>query len=124
LNLLLDSHALLWWLAESNRLSREARQAIADSESTYVSAATAWEISIKTAQGKLDFRGNLEDQMARNQFRPLQITIRHAVAAGQLPRHHADPFDRMLVAQARAESLTLVTTDVQLRAYGVPVLLT
>jgi PIN domain nuclease of toxin-antitoxin system len=124
LNLLLDSHALLWWLAESRRLSREARQAIAESESTYVSAATAWEISIKTAQGKLDFRGNLEEQMARNQFRPLHITIRHAVAAGRLPRHHGDPFDRMLVAQAKAESLTLVTTDVQLRAYGVPVLLT
>jgi PIN domain nuclease of toxin-antitoxin system len=124
LNLLLDSHALLWWLAESRRLSREARQAIAESESTYVSAATAWEISIKTAQGKLDFRGNLEEQMARNRFRPLHITIRHAVAAGRLPRHHGDPFDRMLVAQAKAESLTLVTTDVQLRAYGVPVLLT
>ena len=76
------------------------------------------------ALGKLEFRGDFEEQMALNQFRPLQITVRHAVRAGQLPRLHGDPFDRMLVAQAQAESLTLLTTDAQLSAYGVPMLLT
>jgi PIN domain nuclease of toxin-antitoxin system len=118
LNLLLDTHILLWWLSGSSRLPAAARKAIVESQSTYVSAVTAWEIGIKLAVGKLDFRGDLPDQLARNAFLPLNITIVHAVAAARLPLYHGDPFDRMLVAQASLESLTLVTTDAVLRRYG------
>src|SRR5271170_7525645 len=101
LSLLLDTHVLLWWLGESSRLPRAARDAIAASDAVYVSAASAWEIGIKTSQGKLDFPGDLGQELLRNQFQPLSISIRHAVAAAALPLHHRDPFDRMLIAQAR-----------------------
>lgn len=123
LSLLLDTHVLLWWLAASSRLSPAARRVIGASSAVYVSAATAWEIAIKTSIGKLDFRGNLEEQMLQNSFLPLAISIPHAVAAAALPHHHRDPFDRMLIAQARLESLTLLTSDDRLEAYGASVLL-
>jgi PIN domain nuclease of toxin-antitoxin system len=123
LNLLLDTHILLWWLTNSRRLSRSAQIAIADSARAYVSAATAWEIAIKVALGKLEFNGDLEAEIRRNNFLPLPLTIAHATAAGRLPAHHRDPFDRMLVAQASIESLTLLTSDVRLKEYGVPLIL-
>jgi PIN domain nuclease of toxin-antitoxin system len=123
LNLLLDTHVLLWWLGANRRLSRAARNAIDGSQSVYVSAATAWEIAIKTSQGKLDFPRSLEDELLQNQFQPLPISIPHALAAAALPLHHRDPFDRMLIAQARLESLTLLTADANLKAYDAPVLL-
>ena len=123
MNLLLDANVLLWWLSGSGRLSGSARAAIVASGATYVSAATAWEIAIKVARGKLEFRGDIEAQMVLNHFSPLPITVAHAVAAAGLPRHHDDPFDRMLVAQASMESLVLLTSDKQLAAYGVPVLM-
>jgi PIN domain nuclease of toxin-antitoxin system len=122
LRLLLDTHALLWWLSDSPHLSHEARSAIKSSTAVYVSAATAWEISIKKARGKLEAPDDLEDVLRANRFEPLPITMTHACAAGSLPAHHRDPFDRMLVAQARAESLTLVTRDESLKKYGVRVL--
>lgn len=123
MRLLLDAHALLWWLAADPALSREAGRAIADPRSTvFVSAATAWEIAIKQALGKLDAPSDLERQVEVNRFDPLSITIGHAYAAGTLPRHHDDPFDRMLVAQAMAEQLTLVTRDVRIPLYGVSTL--
>jgi PIN domain nuclease of toxin-antitoxin system len=121
-NLLLDSHILLWWLSGSRRLNPTARKAIADSVRAYVSAATVWEIAIKMALGKLEFRGDIEEQLAINNLVPLVVTVPHAVAAAALPAYHSDPFDRMLVAQAKVESLTLVTHDVRLRDYGVHVL--
>jgi PIN domain nuclease of toxin-antitoxin system len=122
LRLLLDAHVLLWWLSSSPRLPKAARTAIEDCEVAYVSAATVWEVAIKVAARKLEFRGDMEEQLALNNFHPLPITVIHALLAAKLPRHHADPFDRMLVAQASFESLTLVTADPQLAVYGVPIL--
>ena len=84
---------------------------------------TAWEIAIKTALGKLEFSHDVEQQLTLNSFRPLPITIAHARDAGRLPFHHKDLFDRMLIAQARCESLTLVTVDTRIRAYDVPIML-
>ncbi|MEO8051531.1 MAG: type II toxin-antitoxin system VapC family toxin [Acidobacteriota bacterium] len=123
MNLLLDSHILLWWLSGSRRLPPAARKAIADSARAYVSAATVWEIAIKIALGKLEFRGEIAEQLTMNNLLPLAVTVPHAVAAGALPVHHSDPFDRMLIAQAKLESLTLVTHDARLRDYGVHVLI-
>jgi PIN domain nuclease of toxin-antitoxin system len=123
LNLLLDTHVLLWWLADSPRLPRPARAAIVDSDLTYVSAASAWEIEIKKSLGKLSAPDDLEATLAAYHLRPLAVTVAHAITAGRLPRHHGDPFDRMLVAQAKLESLTLVTRDARLRDYGIRVLL-
>lgn len=123
MNLILDTHVLLWWLGKDPRLPKAARNAISDSDEVYVSAASAWEIAIKVSIGKLTFRGDLEEHLELNNFRPLSVTIAHAKAAAALPRHHGDPFDRMLAAQARAESLTLLTADTRLRAYGVPLML-
>jgi PIN domain nuclease of toxin-antitoxin system len=123
LNLLLDTHILLWWLGASANLSRKAREAVAASDLVYVSAASIWEISIKLALGKLRIHGDLLEHLTRNNFRHLPVTVPHALAAGKLPRHHGDPFDRMLVAQASVESLTLLTADEQQAAYDVPVIL-
>jgi PIN domain nuclease of toxin-antitoxin system len=118
--LLLDTHVLLWWLANDPSLGREAKAAISDATSAIVvSAATAWEIAIKQALGKLDAPSDLDRQIELNRFEPLSITIAHAYSAGTLPRHHDDPFDRMLVAQALAEGLAIVTRDPRLARYGV-----
>jgi PIN domain nuclease of toxin-antitoxin system len=122
LRLLLDAHILLSWLSSSPRLPKGVRTAIEECTVAYVSAATVWEIAIKTAARKLEFRGDMEEQLALNNFHPLPIAVIHALLAAKLPRHHANPFDRMLVAQASFESLTLVTADPQLAAYGVPIL--
>lgn len=122
MNLLLDTHILLWWLSGSRRLHAHARKSIANSGRVFVSAATVWEIAIKIALGKLEFRGSIEEQLTVNNFLPLAITVRHAVAAGALPAHHSDPFDRMLIAQANIDSLTLMTQDARLRDYGVALL--
>jgi len=121
-NLLLDTHVLLWWLSGSKRLHSAGREAIANSARAYVSAATAWEIAIKIALGKLEFRGEMAEQLAINNLLPLAVTVPHALVAGALPMHHSDPFDRMLIAQAKIESLTLMTHDARLRDYDVPVL--
>src|SRR5258705_9467859 len=109
-------------MAESPRLSRTTRARIADTEAVYVSAASAWEMAIKAAIGKLRVPDDLEEQLQRHRFEQLPISIAHALAVSVLPRHHADPFDRMLVAQAIVESLTLVTADPHLGVYGVPII--
>ncbi|MDE3077543.1 MAG: type II toxin-antitoxin system VapC family toxin [Chloroflexota bacterium] len=122
MRLLLDTHALLWWLADVE-LSAEARQAIADpANEIVVSAASAWEISIKQALNKLSAPDDLEEQLESGGFESLSMRVSHALAAGALPRHHDDPFDRMLVAQAQIEGLTLVTRDEGFAAYGVRML--
>lgn len=122
MRLLLDTHALLWWLADED-LTTQARDAIADPANlVVVSAASAWEISIKRALGKLAAPDDLEQQVQEGGFSPLPISIAHALAAGQLARHHEDPFDRMLIAQALAEGLTIVTRDKRFNDYGVPLL--
>ena len=95
MSLLLDTHALLWWLSDDPALKAEARQAIGQASNTiYVSAASAWEISIKKALGKLDAPNDLHGALLANHFEALPITTGHATSAGQLPRHHDDPFDR------------------------------
>lgn len=116
---LLDTHLLLWWLADDPKLSRPARDIIGKgSHGVYVSAATAWEISIKRSIGKLKAPDDLENALSTNHFQALPITLHHALIAGHLPRHHEDPFDRMLVAQAQFEGLTLLTHDRRLKPYG------
>jgi PIN domain nuclease of toxin-antitoxin system len=121
--LLLDAHTLLWWLADDRRLAKPAKEAIADRATVvYVSAVTAWEIAIKRTLGKLWAPDDLEDQMRANGLTELGISVADGLLAGALPLHHADPFDRMLVAQAQRRGLTIVTRDEAIRLYGVPVL--
>ncbi len=122
MNLLLDTHVLLWALGDDLALSNEARAAITNGENlVFVSAATAWEISIKKALGKLSTpAGDYLAELRLHRFTPLDITTEHALAVENLPPHHADPFDRMLVAQAMVERLTLVTHDARIKAYSVP----
>jgi PIN domain nuclease of toxin-antitoxin system len=121
---LLDTHAYLWWLADSPRLSDAARRAIADSSSlVHVSAASIWEIAIKQELGRLQtISADLVAEIEANQFLELPIRGTHAARAAQLPPHHRDPFDRVLVAQAQIENLTLVSSDRAMLAYGVPTL--
>ena len=119
--LLLDTHALLWWLADDARLGRSARRAIADNE-TFASAVSGWEIAIKRALGKLQAPGDLEGHVEAEGFKPLPITFRHTERLDALPRLHDDPFDRLLVAQARTEGLVLVTNDARIRRYDVQTL--
>ena len=123
MKLLLDTHVLLWWLADSPSLPERARSVIARSSPAYISSATAWEIAIKKALGKLEAPDDFEDALRASRFQELPITVAHALAAGRLPRYHEDPFDRMLVAQAQAESLTLMTRDVRMKEYGIRLIL-
>jgi PIN domain nuclease of toxin-antitoxin system len=121
---LLDTHVLLWWFSQSSRLNDDVRRLIAAPETPiFVSAVSFWEAAIKRAKGRLAFDGvALVGAVAESGLRELSITAEHALAAGDLPRHHDDPFDRMLVAQARAEDLTLITRDARLRAYQVAII--
>ena len=123
MRLLLDTHAFLWWLADDAKLGPKARAAIADGRSVvFVSAASVWEIAVKRRSGKLDAPGDVADWIERCDFAPLSIDVEHAVAAAELPPHHRDPFDRMLVAQAQLEELTLVARDDAIDEYDVAVL--
>lgn len=123
MDLLLDTHVFIWWDMRDRRLDHAARDAIEDVRNRIIiSAASIWEISIKRTIGKLAFRHDTLGALDRNGFEALSITPSHADAAGSLPLYHTDPFDRLLVAQARAEGLVLVTQDRHLLAYGVPVL--
>lgn len=115
---LLDTHVLLWALGNPSALNSKTRQLIQDVRNTiFVSAASVWEIAVKKALGKLEAPNNLEDTLNASHFAPLLISWSHAVAAGKLPPHHKDPFDRMLIAQAQHEGLTLLTHDKRLKAY-------
>jgi PIN domain nuclease of toxin-antitoxin system len=120
---LLDTHILLWWLAADPALPEPAGTVIADPETdVVVSAATAWEIAIKQAAGRLDAPDDLLEVLLVSGFGTLGISAAHALAAGRLPQHHADPFDRMLIAQAQTEGLTLVTVDRRFPEYDVALL--
>ncbi|HEY5087095.1 MAG TPA: type II toxin-antitoxin system VapC family toxin, partial [Gemmatimonadaceae bacterium] len=106
---MLDTHVLLWWEEESPKLGSAARAAIRASDEVYVSAASAWEAEIKRAVGKLTFTGDFDDMIRANYFAELAVSVRHATALRALAMHHGDPFDRMLIAQAKVEGCTLVT---------------
>lgn len=123
MNLLLDTHILLWALANDPSLESSARDAIVDARNrVLVSAVSAWEIVIKKALGKLRAPDDLPEQLIQRRFEPLDVTIPHTLAVGELPDHHTDPFDRLLIAQARTEGLTLVTRDANVHRYDVAVL--
>jgi PIN domain nuclease of toxin-antitoxin system len=121
--LLLDTHALLWSVGDENLLPPATHEVLsAGVVPAYVSVASIWEIAIKRASGKLDAPESLLDKVAAARFIELRITFEHAIRAGALPPHHRDPFDRMLVAQAQSEGLTLVTNDKRIVVYDVPLL--
>ena len=121
MNLLLDTHVFLWAVDNDPNLSPAAREAIVDGHNiVYVSAATAWEISIKRAIGKLKTpESDYLQELRLHRFTPLSITTDHALAVENLPPYHKDPFDRMLIAQAQNEKLTLVTRDQRIESYDV-----
>ena len=123
MNLLLDTHAAIWWLDDSNRLGSKARKALVEPKNTaWISAVSVWEISIKMSLGKLELREEPEIgiiSMLDQGFRPLPIVLRHAFALRHLPLHHNDPFDRLLIAQAQSEEFSLLSADPWMLAYDV-----
>jgi PIN domain nuclease of toxin-antitoxin system len=122
LRLLADTHVLIWW-SSGKRLTEAAADAIRSPDNqVFVSAASVWEAEIKATLGKLRLEADLRRELEEHGFVAVEITVGHAMRAARLPLHHQDPFDRMLVAQAQLESLTLVTRDPRFRAYDVPVL--
>jgi PIN domain nuclease of toxin-antitoxin system len=123
MNLLLDTHVLIWALENNPTLSDKAVSSITRAENMiYVSSVSIWEIGIKKAAGKLDVPGNLTEEINLHRFSPLHITFEHAELAAQLPPIHKDPFDRMLIAQAITEKLRLVTRDTVITTYAVDTL--
>jgi len=119
---LLDTHVLLWWLAGA-AMSVEAEYAISDAATpAYVSSVSAWEISIKQGKGRLVVPDDLPQLIADSGIEVLTVRWSHAWESGALPTIHQDPFDRLLVAQARVEGLTLITADQRLRQYDVPII--
>lgn len=121
MRLLLDTHIVLWWRANDPNLGADVRTAIVHADAVLVSAASAWEVAIKVALGKLRIPGPFGAAVEASRFSQLPISFRHAELAGGLPAHHTDPFDRILVAQAIAEGLALVTHDRAFADYGVPI---
>ena len=121
MKLILDTHVLLWWLDDPKLLSKNAQHALSDLNSeVFVSSAVLWEIAIKHGLGKLSVSADaVAAALATTGFQPLPITFSHAIAAGALPLHHRDPFDRMLIAQAIEESSYLVTRDASISRYSV-----
>jgi len=122
--LILDTHILLWWLCDSSRLRTKTRNLIANPENDiYISSASVWEASIKRALGKLEFdHEELLVAIKSGGFQEIAITVQHGIVAGGLPRHHDDPFDRMLIAQAQVECFSIITHDAQFKQYDVPVI--
>ena len=123
MRLLLDTHTLIWWATDDSALTSRARDRIAGSEEVLVSAATAWEMAIKVSLGRLpsafDLVTNFEDSLRSRGFQVLAISAAHGIRAGLLPGPHKDPFDRMLIAQAQAENLAIVSSDQIFDRYGV-----
>jgi PIN domain nuclease of toxin-antitoxin system len=116
---LLDTEALIWWDANNPRLGNNARSAIHTASDVFVSAASAWEIAIKEALGKLRTTRRPAAAVAESGFRELAVTFEHVEALRELPRHHGDPFDRLIIACARADGFRVVTSDDQFRKYDV-----
>lgn len=124
MRLLLDTHVLIWSQQDNRKLGKKARALILDSESElWLSAVSAWEIALKTERDRLEVprpvRKWLPTKMRENDIRALAVTVEHAITAAELPRHHDDPFDRMLIAQAQVEDLRILTADMQFERYDV-----
>ena len=124
MKLLLDTHVVLWWQRDDRRLKREARRAIATADIVWVSAVSGWEVAIKTALGRIQLAEPFSILMRVDDFAELSVTVRHTERLGVLPVHHADPFDRMIVAQALVEGATVVTHDRSFEPYGAQVIWT
>jgi PIN domain nuclease of toxin-antitoxin system len=122
--LLLDTHVVLWWAAEGRPLTEHARRAIHSASRVTVSAASGWELAIKISAGRLRLEMPFSTIVELSGFQKLPVTLEHIERLIDLPKHHSDPFDRMLVAQAQVEGLTLVSHDRALAAYSVPVIWT
>jgi PIN domain nuclease of toxin-antitoxin system len=124
MKVILDTHTFLWWIVDDPRLSARAREIIGDgTNELLLSAASGWEMATKAGLGKLDLPGDLEafilDQMALNAIASLPVLMSHALHIQKLPRHHRDPFDRLLVSQAELEKLPVLTADPQIAQYAV-----
>jgi PIN domain nuclease of toxin-antitoxin system len=124
MKLLLDTHVVLWWQRDDRRLGRAARTAIAEADLVWVSAVSGWEATIKMALGRLRLDEPFRVLLVADDFTELPMTLAHADALAALPHHHADPFDRGLVAQAQVERATLVSHDRAFEPYGVPMIWT
>ena len=122
MSLLLDTHVVLWWLTDDPTLADEIKERLDHEPDVYVSPATIREAAIKQSIGKPDKPADLAEHIRDSGFRHLNITAEHAMVAGRLPLIHRDPFDRMLIAQARVEHLTLVTRDTEIPKYDVETL--
>jgi PIN domain nuclease of toxin-antitoxin system len=119
MDLLLDSHVFLWWDSGDPQLNAAARSAISDPRNrVFISAGVVWEIAIKRAKGKLAFSGSLSAAIGANRFMPLSITTTHTESAGNLAWTHRDPFDRLFVAQALSENMTLIHGDANIAAFS------
>jgi PIN domain nuclease of toxin-antitoxin system len=122
-NLLLDTRVLLWWLGDDPQLGQAAREVIAQPDNlVFMSAVSVWEIVVKKSVGKLDVPDELQEVLDSQPFHYLDMTAEHAFKVGELPLHHRDPFDRLLIAQSLVDGLTLVTGDSNIKKYDVPVL--
>ena len=124
MKLLLDSHAIIWWVRDDRRLGREARRAIAGADVVWVSTASGWELAMKMAKGRLRMAEPLRATIIADRFTELPLTLRHTEELERLPVHHGDPHDRLLIAQARVEGATIVTHDRAFEAYGTPIIWT
>ena len=127
MRILLDTHAFLWWISDAPQLSQKARQIIGNGENAlFLSAASGWELAIKTRLGKLklpaDITSFIAEQLSVNAITPLPIQMKHALHLNSLPDFHRDPFDRMIVAQAQVEGLPVLTADPQLAGYSVQII--
>lgn len=123
MRLLLDTHILIWWLTNEPTLSVEAKAVISEPKNlVFVSSASAWEIAIKKSLGKLQAPDDLAEQIEQKKFTPLAITINHALTVEKLPYHHQDPFDRILIAQAICEKLTIITRDRKFNTYDITII--
>jgi len=123
LKFLLDTHTLVWWLANDATLSQTARKIIANPDNLiFISAASVWEIAIKKQIGKLNVPDNLEAQIEQEDFQAIPINISHAAYIEKLPLHHKDPFDRIIIAQAICEKMKIITRDKKFDVYPVEVI--
>lgn len=120
MRVLLDTHFLLWWLADAPELGERGREVISAPENLiFFSAASLWELRIKEGIGKIELPASFANALSAEAFEPLSVTVKHTEALRGLPLHHRDPFDRMLIAQAQVESMTFLTRDKIVELYDV-----